>query len=119
MLNSFSALSTKVMTRPGTGVHKDPSDAAGGLTKSFLDIRLPYVRLVHYPGSAPDNARKFRKRDAVLSKWFSNNLMKLNEDKFHLLVFGTKDRGMTINIGTTKYLNLENYLISYILNVEF
>ena len=36
------------------GVHKDPNDAAGGLTKSFLEIRLPYVTLVHYPGSAPD-----------------------------------------------------------------
>ena len=53
MFNSFSALSTKVMTRPGTGVHKDPNDAAGGLAKSFLEIRLPYVRVVHYPGSAP------------------------------------------------------------------
>ena len=55
MVNSFSALSTKVMMRPGTGVHKDLNDAAGGLTKSFLEIRLPYVRLVHYPGSAPEN----------------------------------------------------------------
>ena len=27
---------------------------AGGLTKSFLEIRLPYVRLVHYPGSVAD-----------------------------------------------------------------
>ena len=54
MLNSFSALSTKVMTRQGTGVHTDLNDAAGGLTKSFLEIRLPYVRLVHYPGSAPE-----------------------------------------------------------------
>ena len=53
MLNSFSALSTKVMTRQGTGVHTDLNVAAGGLTKSFLEIRLPYVRLVHYPGSAP------------------------------------------------------------------
>ena len=35
------------------GVHTDLNDAAGGLTKSFLEIRLPYVRLVHYPGSAP------------------------------------------------------------------
>ena len=59
------------------------------------------------------------KETLLLSKWFSNNLMTLNEDKFHLLVFRTKDRGVTINIGTTKYLNLENYFISYILNVEF
>ena len=41
------------MMRPGTGVHKDQGDAAGGLAKSFLEIRLPYVRLVHYPESAP------------------------------------------------------------------
>ena len=58
MPNSFSTLSTKVMTRPGTGVHKDPNDAAGGLTKSFLEIRLPYVRLVQYPGSAPATGTK-------------------------------------------------------------
>ena len=60
MLNSFSALSTKVMTRQGTGVHTDLNDAAGGLTKSFLEIRLPYVRLVHYPGSAPDRVHTVR-----------------------------------------------------------
>ena len=59
MLNSFSALSTKVMTRQGTGVHTDLNDAAGGLTKSFLEIRLPYVRLVHYPGSAPEEHHLF------------------------------------------------------------
>ena len=47
---------------PGTGVHKDPNDAAGGLTKSFLEIRLPYVRLVHYPGSAPAKTWKCSKR---------------------------------------------------------
>ena len=35
-----------------TGVQEDPNDAAGGLTKSFLEIRQPYVGLVHYPGSA-------------------------------------------------------------------
>ena len=47
------------MTRPGTGVHKDPNDAAGGLTKSFLESRLPYVRFVHYPGSTPDLCYKW------------------------------------------------------------
>ena len=52
MISLFSALCTNAMARPGTGVHKDPNDAARGLTKSFLEIRLPYVRLVHYPGSA-------------------------------------------------------------------
>ena len=36
---------------------------------------------------------------AKLSNWFAENFMKLNEEKCHLLVFGEKDREISINIG--------------------
>ena len=35
---------------------------------------------------------------ALLSLWFENNCMKMNEDKSHLLVFGNKDNEVTVNI---------------------
>ncbi len=35
---------------------------------------------------------------ALLSLWFENNYMKMNEDKSHLLVFGNKDGEVTVNI---------------------
>ena len=35
---------------------------------------------------------------ALLSLWFENNYMKMNEDKSHLLVFGNKDNEVTVNI---------------------
>ena len=35
---------------------------------------------------------------ALLSLWFENNYMKMNEDKSHLLVFGNKDGEVTANI---------------------
>ena len=34
----------------------------------------------------------------LLSLWFENNYMKMNEDKSHLLVFGNKDDEATVNI---------------------
>ena len=35
---------------------------------------------------------------ALLSLWFENNYVKMNEDKSHLLVFGNKDNKGTVNI---------------------
>ena len=38
-------------------------------------------------------------RDAtLLSLWFENNYMKMNEDESHLLVFRNKDDETTVNI---------------------
>ena len=34
----------------------------------------------------------------LLSLWFENNYMKMNEDKSYLLFFGNKDDEMTVNI---------------------
>ena len=43
------------------------------------------------------------KNDALLlSEWFSDNFMKLNEEKSHLLIFGAKNDGTTLNIGTSQ-----------------
>ena len=36
-----------------------------------------------------------------LSSWFAENVMKLIEEKCHLLVFGEKDIEISINIGTS------------------
>ena len=33
-----------------------------------------------------------------LSRWFENNYMKMNEDKSHLLVFGSKGEDVSVNI---------------------
>ena len=35
---------------------------------------------------------------ALLSLWFENNYMKMNDDKSHLLAFGIKDNEATVNI---------------------
>ena len=38
---------------------------------------------------------------AVLAKWFSENYMKLNEDKCHLMIFGNKCKDSVVNIGNS------------------
>ena len=35
---------------------------------------------------------------SLLSLWFENNYMKMNEDKSHLLVFGSKGEDVSVNI---------------------
>ena len=35
---------------------------------------------------------------ALLSNWFENNYMKMNENKSHLLILGNKDDEVTVNI---------------------
>ena len=42
---------------------------------------------------------KLEKDTLLLSEWFSDNFMKLNEEKSHLLIFGTKSNGMTLIVG--------------------
>ena len=38
---------------------------------------------------------------AVLAKWFSENYMKLNEDKCHLMIFGNKSKDPVVTIGSS------------------
>ena len=49
---------------------------------------------------------------ALLSLWFENNYVKMNEDKSHLLVFGNKDNEVTANISGSliKESDEENFL---------
>ena len=42
---------------------------------------------------------KLEKDTLLLSEWFSDNFMKLNEEKSHLLIFGAISDRMTLNIG--------------------
>ena len=51
---------------------------------------------------------KLEKERLLSSKWFSNNVIILNEDKWHLLIFGAKEQGVTINIGTIEGLESES-----------
>ena len=51
---------------------------------------------------------KLEKGTLLLSEWFSDKVMKLNEEKSHLLIFGTKSDGMTLNIGTSQISESES-----------
>ena len=51
---------------------------------------------------------KLEKERLLSSKWFSKNVIILNEDKWHLLIFGAKEQGVTINIGTIEGLESES-----------
>ena len=35
----------------------------------------------------------------VISEWFPNNRMKLNEDKYHFMIFGEKSNEVSVKIG--------------------
>ena len=61
----------------------------------------------HYLLEMNEAIRKLEKDTLLLSKWFSINVMKLNEDKYHLLTFGAKDQGVTINNGIIEELESE------------
>ena len=39
---------------------------------------------------------------SVIVKWFSDNLLKLKDEKCHLMVFGDKSTETTINIGNSE-----------------
>ena len=39
---------------------------------------------------------------SVIVKWFSDNLLKLNDEKSHLMVFGDKSTETTIKIGNSE-----------------
>ena len=51
---------------------------------------------------------KLEKDTLLLSDWFSDNFMKLNEDKSHLLIFGTKSDGMTLSIAASQISESES-----------
>ena len=39
---------------------------------------------------------------SVIVKWFSDNILKLNDEKCHLMVFGDKNTEVTIKIGKSE-----------------
>ena len=47
-------------------------------------------------------SQKLEKDTLLVSEWFSDNFMKLNEEKSNLLIFGAKNDGMTLNIGASQ-----------------
>ena len=48
---------------------------------------------------------KLEEDTLLFIKWFSNNVMKLNDGKCHLLVLEAEDQGVTITGGTTEELS--------------
>ena len=42
---------------------------------------------------------KLEKDSLAISEWFPNNRMKLNEGKYHLMIFGEKSNEVSIKIG--------------------
>ena len=51
---------------------------------------------------------KVKEDTLLLSEWFSDNFMKLNKEKSHLLIFGKKSDGMTLNIGALQISESES-----------
>ena len=44
---------------------------------------------------------KLKTETLLISEWFRNNYMKLNDDKCHLMIFGEKSNDLSIKIGST------------------
>ena len=44
----------------------------------------------------------------MIVKWFSDNFLKLNDDKCHLMIFGEKSTEATVTIGNSK-INESDY----------
>ena len=64
-------------------------------------------------GPKIENVIAHLENDALkLTEWFPNNLMKLNEDKCHLMIFGAKENEVSIRIGAAclKETTWENLL---------
>ena len=51
---------------------------------------------------------KLEKDTLLVSEWFSDNLMKLNKEKCHLLIFGANNDEVTINIGGSEISESES-----------
>ena len=57
---------------------------------------------IYVCGHEPEHIVSSLETDAQkLSKWFLDNSMKLNPDKFHLLIFGEKNTDVSVHIGAT------------------
>ena len=46
--------------------------------------------------------RQLEEDSSVIVKWFSDNFLKLNDDKCHLMIFGDKSTETTVTIGNSK-----------------
>ena len=44
----------------------------------------------------------------MLVKWFSDNFLKLNDDKCHLMIFGDESTETTISIGNSRINESDN-----------
>ena len=52
--------------------------------------------------------KQLEEDSSVLVKWFSDNFLKLNDDKCHLMIFGDKSTETTISIGNSR-INESDY----------
>ena len=51
---------------------------------------------------------------SVLVKWFSDNFLKLNDDKCHLMIFGDESTETTISIGNSRINESDIYIYFHI-----
>ena len=51
--------------------------------------------------------KQLEKDSSVIVKWFSDNFLKLNDDKCHLMIFGEKSTEATVSIGNSIVANSE------------
>ena len=66
---------------------------------SYADDATPYVT----GDNIESTVRQLEKAAKLLFQWFSDNQMKVNEDKCHVLI-STKEN-VCVNIGTTQITN--------------
>ena len=52
--------------------------------------------------------KQLEEDSSVLEKWFSDNFLKLNDDKCHLMIFGDKSTEATVSIGNSR-INESDY----------
>ena len=52
-------------------------------------------------GNHENVINKLETETLLISEWFRNNYMKLNDDKCHLMIFGEKSNDLSIKIGST------------------
>ena len=64
---------------------------------NYADDKTIYV----CDGNHENVINKLETETLLISEWFRNNYMKLNDDKCHLMIFGEKSNDLSIKIGST------------------
>ena len=70
-------------------------------------------------GNHENVINKLESETLIISEWFRNNYIKLNDDKCHLMTFGEKSNDISIKIGSTTIIeNREEKLLGVTLDKQ-